>query len=587
MFPKGVRTVVIASGAVPTDGLTAASVAAARDGSMLYVHKDSVPASVATEIKRLVPTDIVIIGSTAGVSAKVATALGKFGAKVRRLSGVGSAGTARAALADWPTKTKVVYLASNGNLIDPSLAVATSGRANAGILLVNGRASKADAETIAALKKAGATSVIGVGGTSWMASAYLNSLKSAGFAISRRAGADRNLQAIALASGSLTASPRAIVADSTKPTDLIVATTIAAVTRQPLYFAVTRCMPDSTAKHLSSTSRKVTAVGGTMTLQAPVLSNTSCTKLRTQRQTALIASINAVKKKYKGTFSVSVRELGGLSQVVSVSGATRREPASMLKLFATYVVLKKVDQGKYSLSKRLASGVTLRDCIKVMIHASDNYCHDDVVKLIGRTEMNRVIAAAGFTSTTYGSGSGSVLYAGNRSTTNNLTVFAQKLAQRKLLSKSRTDYLLSLMRSQIWRSRIASGIPKGVGQASKPGALWVSSGLLQADTGIISAKQPYVISIIGVDGPSKAALAAISRAVYTHFNGSFGTAAKYPVQQMITTKAVTMRSSAGGTKVGTVPKGRYIEVIDAKRLIYMVRYAGRVVWVDSRSLRNR
>jgi hypothetical protein len=145
------------------------------------------------------------------------------------------------------------------------------------------------------------------------------------------------------------------------------------------------------------------------------------------------------------------------------------------------------------------------------------------VHWIGIGQLNNMLRDAGFTNTYYGNvPSGvSVLYAGNRTSTNDITWMMQRLANRSILTKPYADRIINLMRTQIWRSRIASGIPPGIGQASKPGALWLTSGLLQADTAIVNGpRYNYIISIIGDNGPPQEALRAVSRTVYTHFNCS-------------------------------------------------------------------
>ena len=209
---------------------------------------------------------------------------------------------------------------------------------------------------------------------------------------------------------------------------------------------------------------------------------------------------------------------------------------------------------------------------------------------IGIGELNRMIRDAGFTGTSYGSvpvGS-SVLYAGNRSTTNDLTMMMMRLRAGSDLTRPHADALLHLMSAQIWRSRIASGIPPGIAQVSKPGALWIASGLLQADTAIVTgSRYTYAISIIGDNGPPQEALRALSRTVYSHFHGAFGAAAAYPVQQMVTTRAAALRSSPGGPGVVVVPAGMPIQVHDANRVWYLVQYGSRQLWVHFSELANR
>ena len=297
-----------------------------------------------------------------------------------------------------------------------------------------------------------------------------------------------------------------------------------------------------------------------------------------------VAAANAVSS------LVTVRQPGGLTEVVSIGPGERREPASMMKIFAAWAALKIVEQGRASLSTVLPSGVSLGTCLQVMIHASDNYCHSDIVHWISLPEVNRMIRAAGFVNTFYGNVAPgtSVLYAGNRSTSNDLAWMMQRLDDASILSRPLADHLLNLMGSQIFRNRIASGLPPGIKQSSKPGALWIASGLMQGDTAVVwGGRYKYTISIIGDGNPPQAALRAISRVVYQHLNGAFGAAVVYPVQQMVTVRATALRTSAGGPLTVAIPAGTPLEVLDANRIWYQVQYGSRKLWTIYSDLRNR
>jgi beta-lactamase class A len=349
-------------------------------------------------------------------------------------------------------------------------------------------------------------------------------------------------------------------------------------------------MPDVAARSITASGLSVTAVGGTVWLEQPVLANSTCTVQRATRSSALDSSIRSVMAQYQGSYLVTVEEVGGIGEAVRIGGASAHEPASMMKIFAAWAALKRVEQGRAGLSTVLPSRVNLGTCIHVMIHVSDNYCHTDIVHWIGIAEINRMIASAGFANTRYGTVAPgvSVLYAGNRTTTNDLVRMVKKLVDGSVLSKRWADRLLAEMRGQIWRSRIASGIPPGIVQASKPGALWLTSGLLQADTAVVyGTRSTYVVSIIGDNGPPKAALRAISRTVYEHFNGRFGTAATYPVQQMVTITASNVRASPGGSVVTVAARGTPIEVLDAVRDWYLVKWGTRELYIHYSNLRNR
>jgi len=77
-FPEGAATVYIATGTNYPDALTGGAATAAAHGPILLVQQDSIPAVIATELTRLSPTRIVILGGPAAVSSAVATQLAAF-----------------------------------------------------------------------------------------------------------------------------------------------------------------------------------------------------------------------------------------------------------------------------------------------------------------------------------------------------------------------------------------------------------------------------------------------------------------------------------------------------------------------------
>jgi YVTN family beta-propeller protein len=70
-FPTGAKTVFIASGVAFPDALSGSPAAAANSGPVLLVTPTGIPASVATELDRLNPTQIVVLGGTAAISDTV------------------------------------------------------------------------------------------------------------------------------------------------------------------------------------------------------------------------------------------------------------------------------------------------------------------------------------------------------------------------------------------------------------------------------------------------------------------------------------------------------------------------------------
>ncbi|MGL4257300.1 MAG: serine hydrolase, partial [Microbacterium sp.] len=459
-----------------------------------------------------------------------------------------------------------------------------------GFLLVPKSKSAPDAPTIDALRAVGARSIVIVGGTSGIPSAYEGALRTAGFTVERKATNDRYSLSVLMAKDRAQTPQRVVVTNPDSSANTAIAAALAAASGQPLVYSIQLCMVDGVASYIRSVGVTLTIVGSIARLSTAVLRNSSCTEERQHSASTLNAAIRETLSRYQGTYSVTVRQEGGLNVGTSVSGTTLREPASMIKIFAAWAALSRIQSGRASFGTVLPSGVDLRMCIHVMIHASDNYCHTDIVHWIGIAELNRMIRAAGFGSTSYGSVpvGVSVLYAGNRTTTNDLVSMVRALKNGTALSRPYADHLLGEMRNQIGRSRIASGIPPKVVQASKPGALWVASGLLQGDTAVVyGPKYTYYLSIVGDGSPPKAAFQAVSRTVYEHFHGAFGAAAWYPAQQLVTVRATGLRSSPGGPMVVVAPAGTFLENFETNRIWYEVQYGSRKLWTIVTDLRNR
>ena len=89
-------TVFVATGANFPDALAGAAAAGAMGAPILLVAQGSVPTATATELTRLKPAKIVILGSTGVVSDAVASDLGHYAASVTRLAGSNRYATAAA-----------------------------------------------------------------------------------------------------------------------------------------------------------------------------------------------------------------------------------------------------------------------------------------------------------------------------------------------------------------------------------------------------------------------------------------------------------------------------------------------------------
>jgi putative cell wall-binding protein len=138
-FPAGAPAVHVVSGAGFADAVAAGPAAAAAGGPILLVTDSTVPDVTASELARLAPTSIVVVGGTGTVGAVVEDGLARSApvATITRIAGTDRYATA-AALADLrlDTATDMIYVATGIGYADALVATPAAIRDDAQILLV-------------------------------------------------------------------------------------------------------------------------------------------------------------------------------------------------------------------------------------------------------------------------------------------------------------------------------------------------------------------------------------------------------------------------------------------------------------------
>jgi len=137
-FAPGVPVAYLATGANFPDALAGAAVAGSQGAPILLVTATEIPAATVTELKRLKPARIVILGSTSVVSSAVGTIARTLTAgEVTRLSGADRYATAAAISgASFDAGVEVVYVATGANFPDALAGAAAAGSEGAPIVLV-------------------------------------------------------------------------------------------------------------------------------------------------------------------------------------------------------------------------------------------------------------------------------------------------------------------------------------------------------------------------------------------------------------------------------------------------------------------
>ncbi len=188
-FAPGVPAVYLATGSSYPDALAATS-ATRGEAPILLVQRDTIPSAVATELARLDPGEVRVVGGEGVVSATVAAQAGQLaGAGVVRLAGADRYSTAAAvSAASFASAAPVAYVATGANFPD-ALAAGSAGAQLGGPVLL-ARSSGLDASTLAELKRLAPARIVIAGGDDVVSTSIEATLRGIAPTV-RRSGPDR------------------------------------------------------------------------------------------------------------------------------------------------------------------------------------------------------------------------------------------------------------------------------------------------------------------------------------------------------------------------------------------------------------
>ena len=137
-FESGVPVAYVAIGTNFPDALAGSAAAGFRGGPTLLVSPTGIPDATATELERLHPAEIVVLGGTSVVSGEVAKALKAYtDGPVRRLAGENRYETAAAISADtFDPGVPLAYVATGANFPDALAGTPAAGSLGGPVLLV-------------------------------------------------------------------------------------------------------------------------------------------------------------------------------------------------------------------------------------------------------------------------------------------------------------------------------------------------------------------------------------------------------------------------------------------------------------------
>lgn len=136
-FPDTERVVYVATGTAAPDALAGAAAAAREGAPVLLVAGDALPGAIQTELERLDPDIVRVLGGEAAVSQKVAKAIDDAtGARLDRLGGTDRFETASLVInRAFPKRVEAVYVATGRGFADALAGAAAAATRRAPVIL--------------------------------------------------------------------------------------------------------------------------------------------------------------------------------------------------------------------------------------------------------------------------------------------------------------------------------------------------------------------------------------------------------------------------------------------------------------------
>ncbi len=266
-FTPGVPVVFVASGEGFADALAAGAAAGTMGGPVLLTARSSLPTVVRSELIRLRPRQVIVVGGTGVVSTTVLAAIARAvpTASVERLAGADRYDTA-ATIAQFahPGGADVVYLATGRSAPDALAGGAAAVRDGAPVLLVPGAAGYLPPTVTAALAQLAPRQVVVLGGRSAIDAGTLTAVERLlpGVTVRRLAG-DNRYETAARAVASFTSASHVYVAIGTQFPDALAATAIAGFQGVPVLLVDPSGVPGSTAEVLRRLApERIVVLGG-------------------------------------------------------------------------------------------------------------------------------------------------------------------------------------------------------------------------------------------------------------------------------------------------------------------------------------
>lgn len=265
-FAPGVQVAFIATGSDFPDSLAGGSPAGRLKAPILLTPRGDLPAATRTELIRVAPRSIVILGGTTAISSNVEAALRTLTAgTVQRIAGRDRFATAAAISARYfAVGAPVAYVATGRSFPDALSAGAAAGRIGGPVLLVQPGGIPAPIASELARLRPGR--IVVVGGTAVVSDAVVAALRSfTSGGVTRQAGANRYATAAAISAAAFPRDGRrrAFLASGDGFADAVAGVPAAIAGGGPLLLTTRTSLPVPSAAELRRLDpSRVTLLGG-------------------------------------------------------------------------------------------------------------------------------------------------------------------------------------------------------------------------------------------------------------------------------------------------------------------------------------
>lgn len=285
--PGGSPVVFLVTGQNYPDALSAAPAAVHLGAPLLLTTKDSLPGVVLTEIKRLTPQVVVVVGGVNSVSDAVLTQVRAIEnpdgthPQTNRVAGADRYEASRNIITyAFGTAAAKFYIATGANFPDALSAGAAGGASDTPVLLVDGGKPTLDGPTQSFLTSRDTNVAVKIaGGPNSVSPGIETYLRSITDDVKRFDGADRYEASLAINHDAFTgtAPTRVFLATGSNFPDALAGAAYAGALPAPLFVVHGDCVPSGILTEIGELgAKKVTLLGGPASLSAGVAALQSC-----------------------------------------------------------------------------------------------------------------------------------------------------------------------------------------------------------------------------------------------------------------------------------------------------------------------